>query len=202
MAALPEGAVANVYQSMATAGPILDAGSPVVLSIAGSDWYLDYHPNFEDVYKVVPCAPSALDCASKPNRRKLLLGGSVSQWGESVDQFNFDADVWVGASALAERLWSDPPLGDNATVTSTAARDRHHSLACHWKMYVTRSAAMLRRWSCARSSALPSCFDRALACRRWGIATYSRLQSHSEDTQVRDASLGSLCPADWSTPPV
>ncbi len=48
MADLPEGAVANVYQSMATAGPILDAGSPVVLSIAGSDWYLDYHPNFED----------------------------------------------------------------------------------------------------------------------------------------------------------
>ena len=86
------------------------------------------------MYKVVPCAPSALDCASKPNRRKLLLGGSVSQWGESVDQFNFDADVWVGASALAERLWSDPPLGDNATVTSNAARDRHHSLACHWKM--------------------------------------------------------------------
>jgi hypothetical protein len=32
-----------------------------------------------------------------------LLGGSVSQWGESVDQFNIEADVWVGASALAER---------------------------------------------------------------------------------------------------
>ena len=68
-------------------------------------------------------------------RRKLLLGGSVSQWGESVDAFNFDADVWVGASALAERLWSDPPLGDNVTLASQAAQDRHHALACHWKMY-------------------------------------------------------------------
>jgi hypothetical protein len=174
MSDLPTGAIANVYQSMATAGPILDAGSPVVLSIAGSDWYilthnrrllarltisvlrplihackltrhryLDYHPSFEDVYKVVPCAPSALDCASKPDRRKLLLGGSVSQWGESVDAFNFDADVWVGASALAERLWSDPPLGDNATLTSKMAQDRHHALSCHWKMYAARSNAVL-----------------------------------------------------------
>jgi len=41
---LPANAVANVYQSMATAGPILDAGSPVVLSVAGSDWYLDCEP--------------------------------------------------------------------------------------------------------------------------------------------------------------
>jgi hypothetical protein len=107
--------------------------------------YLDYHPSFEDVYKVVPCAPSALDCASKPDRRKLLLGGSVSQWGESVDAFNFDADVWVGASALAERLWSDPPLGDNATLTSMTAQDRHHALSCHWKMYVARSVVVLWR---------------------------------------------------------
>ena len=105
--------------------------------------YLDYHPSFEDVYKVVPCAPSALDCASNPDRRKLLLGGSVSQWGESVDAFNFDADVWVGASALAERLWSDPPLGDNATLTSKTAQDRHHALSCHWKMYTARSVVVL-----------------------------------------------------------
>lgn len=70
-------------------------------------------------------------------------------------------DVWVGASALAERLWcgrasmhcscrthpknvddtvrlltrSDPPLGANVTETADEARDRHNSLACHWKMY-------------------------------------------------------------------
>ena len=40
IATLPD-SVANVYQSMATAGPLLDKGVPVVLSVAGSDWYLD-----------------------------------------------------------------------------------------------------------------------------------------------------------------
>ena len=117
-----------------------------------------------------PCDGDQLDCNTYPHRRKLILGGSVSQWGESVDQFNWDADVWVGASALAERLWSDHPLGANATATANAARDRHHALACHWKM--------------------------------WGVATYTRLGSRSEYTQIRDASLSSLCPADWCTPPL
>ena len=86
-----------------------------------------------------------------------------------MDALNFDADVWVGASALAERLWTDLPLGDNATTTATAARARHHALSCHWKM--------------------------------WGFRTYTRLQTASEDTEVKDASLGALCPADWCSPP-
>jgi hypothetical protein len=119
--------------------------------------------------KVRPCDPDQLDCAGHPGRKKLLLGGSVSQWGESVDAFNFDADVWVGAAALAERLWSDMPLGANVSATAEAARGRHLALSCHWKM--------------------------------WGFSTYTRLSHASEDTQVKDASLASLCPADWCSPP-
>ena len=84
MSTLPNGSVANVYQSIQTAGPLLDAGVPVVLSIAGSDWYLDYHPSFGDVYKVRPCDPGQLDCVGHPGRARSLLGGSVSQWGEKV----------------------------------------------------------------------------------------------------------------------
>ena len=135
MGTLPRGAVANVYQDIHTAGPLLDQGVAVVLSIASQKWYLDYHPDFETVYSVRPCDPEYLDCDSHPGRREHLLGGSVSQWGEKVDQFNFDADVWVGASALAERLWSDPPLGANASATSLEARGRHHALACHWALW-------------------------------------------------------------------
>jgi hypothetical protein len=119
------------YQSMQTAGPLLDAGIPVVLSVAGSDWYLDYHPDFASVWNVRPCDPSQLDCDAHPGRRTHLLGGGVSQWGESVDAFNFDADVWVGASALAERLWTDHPL----TFTAADAEMRHHNLQCHWAMW-------------------------------------------------------------------
>lgn len=140
MATLPKGSVANVYQSMQTASPLLDQGVPVVLSVAGSDWYLDYHPDFASVYKVRPC--DQLDCKTNPNRRSHLLGGSVSQWGESVDGFNFDADVWIGASALAERLWRDfdPQISGPAD-----AELRHHNLQCHWSMWgfgtYTRQAA-------------------------------------------------------------
>jgi hypothetical protein len=39
MSTLPPASVANVYQSMSTAAPLLDRGVPVVLSVAGSDWY-------------------------------------------------------------------------------------------------------------------------------------------------------------------
>ena len=86
-----------------------------------------------------PCDPGLLDCDRHPGRRSALLGGSVSQWGEKVDAFNFDPDVWVGASALAERLWSDMPLGSNATATSLDARARHHALQCHWAMWGVRT---------------------------------------------------------------
>jgi hypothetical protein len=59
------------------------------------------------VYTVRPCDPDQLACDEHPGRRKHLLGGAVSQWGEKVDSFNFAADVWPGASALAERLVRD-----------------------------------------------------------------------------------------------
>jgi hypothetical protein len=59
----------------------------------------------------------------------------VSQWGESVDAFNLNPDIWVGASALAERLWTDFPLWANATNGAADAEQRHHNLQCHWAMW-------------------------------------------------------------------
>lgn len=52
MTKFPAGTVANIYQSLGTAQNILNLGYPIVTSIAGSKWYLDYHPTFDDVYKV------------------------------------------------------------------------------------------------------------------------------------------------------
>ena len=173
MSTLPAGAVANVYQDMAAAGPHLDAGTPVVLSVAYDGWYLDGHPDFAAVYNVRPCDQNQLDCDNPkyPARRGSLLGGSVSMWGELVDQFNFEADVWPGASALAERLWTDFPLASSGTGSAADALNRHHYLQCHWAM--------------------------------WGLATYTREKKKSEYTAVMDAGLGGdLCPADWSTPPM
>jgi len=48
---------------------------------------------------------------------------------------NFDAFVWEGTAALAERLWSDTPLTPNATVAAEAARSRFSSLQCHWAFW-------------------------------------------------------------------
>jgi hypothetical protein len=38
---------------------------------------------------------------------------------------------WQGA----ERLWSDPETGTNATLSATEAEQRYTSLVCHWAMW-------------------------------------------------------------------
>eukprot|EP00040_Diaphanoeca_grandis_P007070 m.39610 g.39610 ORF g.39610 m.39610 type:complete len:671 (-) comp18249_c0_seq1:177-2189(-) len=158
MTKLPAGAVANVYQDWQAAGPLLDTGTPVVLSVAYDGWYLDGHPDFATVYNLHPCDTAWLACDAHPKRRALLRGGSASMWGERVDATNFDVEVWPGTTALAERLWSDPP---STNITAAAAAEaRHAALACHWKMWgvptITREKAGSEFVS-VLDAALPPC---------------------------------------------
>ncbi|KAK3906677.1 beta-hexosaminidase 2 [Staphylotrichum tortipilum] len=60
-----------------------------------------------------------------PEEAKLVLGGEVAVWSETIDASNFDTLVWPRASAAGEVLWSgrtDPATGQNRSQIEAAPR--------------------------------------------------------------------------------
>ncbi|VDO69445.1 unnamed protein product [Haemonchus placei] len=55
-----------------------------------------------------------------------VLGGEAALWGEYVDGTNFMARMWPRASAVAERLWSNP----EQTKSHGASWPRLHEFRC------------------------------------------------------------------------
>ena len=63
---LPANALFNVYpESMETAKISLSLNRSTVVSVAGSQWYLDYKTSFEAVWNVQPCKQLGCDTASR-----------------------------------------------------------------------------------------------------------------------------------------
>ncbi len=59
------------------------------------------------------------------DQAKLVLGGEVAVWSETIDPTNFDSLVWPRAGAAAEVLWSgrtDPATGQNRSQLDAAPR--------------------------------------------------------------------------------
>lgn len=52
------------------------------------------------------CNPREFDGTEA--QKQLILGGTATMWAEYVDGTNLEARLWPRASAVAERLWSDP----------------------------------------------------------------------------------------------
>jgi hypothetical protein len=114
LSSLPPGSFVNVYQSLESAVAPLEANVTTVVSIAGSKWYLDYHPTFEEVWKVRPC--EQLNCSGHPGWSETMKGGETCMWGSNDDgkpRTMFQDAFAGGVAAAAERLWADPSPGAN-----------------------------------------------------------------------------------------
>lgn len=49
------------------------------------------------------------EVAGKPEYYKQVLGAEAALWSEQADEYTLDSRLWPRASALAERLWTNPP---------------------------------------------------------------------------------------------
>lgn len=57
--------------------------------------------------------------------QKLIIGGEVCSWSETVDWASFDSRVWPRTAAAGERLWSQRNVND-----ATAAQPRLEDFIC------------------------------------------------------------------------
>ncbi|KAK6012759.1 hypothetical protein OSTOST_22066 [Ostertagia ostertagi] len=86
--------------------------------------YLDLIKYGVDWKTYYDCDPTDFPGTDKQKAR--VLGGEAALWGEYVDGTNFMTRMWPRASAVAERLWSDPAQ----TKSHDDAWPRLHEFRC------------------------------------------------------------------------
>ncbi|XP_065012497.1 beta-hexosaminidase 3-like isoform X4 [Musa acuminata AAA Group] len=85
-------------------------------------WYLDHlDVPWQKFYMNEP-----LTNISTPEQQKLVIGGEVCMWGESIDASDIEQTIWPRAAAAAERLWTplDKLAKDPRQATGRLARFR------------------------------------------------------------------------------
>lgn len=80
---------------------VVEKGLRCIVSNQDS-WYLDHlQITWEEFYLNEP-----LVNITNPEQQKLLIGGEVCMWGETVDASDIEQTIWPRAAAAAERLWT------------------------------------------------------------------------------------------------
>lgn len=80
---------------------VVERGLRCIVSNQDS-WYLDHlQTTWEEFYLNEP-----LVNITNPEQQKLLIGGEVCMWGETVDASDIEQTIWPRAAAAAERLWT------------------------------------------------------------------------------------------------
>lgn len=79
------------------------AGHRTILS---QGWYLDHIHGGQDWDEMYANDPRSFPGTKL--QKSLIVGGEACMWGEFIDNTNIEPSVWPRASAVAERLWSNP----------------------------------------------------------------------------------------------
>ncbi|WCJ38929.1 beta-hexosaminidase 3 [Euphorbia peplus] len=80
---------------------VVDAGLRCIVSNQDK-WYLDHlDTTWQEFYMNEP-----LTNITDTQKQKLVIGGEVCMWGETVDASDIEQTIWPRAAAAAERLWT------------------------------------------------------------------------------------------------
>ena len=95
--------IVHVWKEKSTMDDVLQDGYRVLLSDQDV-WYLDHlSTTWQQFYDNEPYE----SIESKKDLQKLILGGEVCMWAETVDTSDLLSTVWPRAAAFAERVWAE-----------------------------------------------------------------------------------------------